>query len=211
MTTTPDARSACTTAADVAHDRLLGIAAETFAELGWRDSTVVALCERADVPASDFYRWYESLDSFFVELYRAHSARVLSEARAAFASVTSEGQVVDPSEAVGAMAKALATTAADRTWWILTTEYTLRAVRHPSVAASYREARQEAHRAMTGAVADALRSAGLGDVVDPKQLVDLTTALHRGVVAHSFVEPSSVRPEDLDRVAWLALLKSLST
>ena len=193
--------------------RLVCVAAETFAELGWRDAAVVQVCARSGVDASDFYRLYDGVDDFFVSMYAARADELVASTIAALNEVilsVREGSLVDPRDATRAVARVFAAGALDRTWWILTTEYSLRAVRHPEVATSYLATRQEMRKGLGHAVRHALEMAGLDELVDADRLVQLATAVHRGALADHFLEPGQVTLEDLDQLAWLALIDALT-
>ena len=56
------------------------------------------------------------------------------------------------------------------------------------------------------AVRHALEMAGLDELVAADRLVQLATAVHRGALANHFLEPGQVTLEDLDQLAWLALI-----
>lgn len=189
--------------------RLLAVAAEVFAEFGWRDSTVDQLCAKAGVPASAFYDAYETVDDLFVEMYRTRGDELLDLTRAALAPMSS-GNVTDSAAAIETVANAIASTASDRTWWILTTEYMLRAVRHPDAAQTYLELRRSSRTAMVAVVEDAFRAAGVTHPVDAATLVDAMTAIHRGAVTHHFLDPETHPAEEMDRLAWPALVQTFT-
>lgn len=212
MTTPAEAARHPGNAADLdAAARLMAVAPEVFAEFGWRDSTVDHLCARAEVPASTFYDVYETVDDLFVEMYRARGDELLDVTREALAPM-SGGAVgtADSSSAIETVADAIATTASDRTWWILTTEYMLRAVRHPDAARTYLELRRSSRNAMVAVVEDAFRAAGVTHDIDAATLVDAMTAIHRGAVTHHFLDPDVHSAEDMDRLAWPALVKTFT-
>lgn len=189
--------------------RLRAVAAEVFAEFGWRDSTIDHLCARADVPASTFYDVYETVDDLFVEMYRERGDELLEVARLALAPMSAAtGDAVD--SAIETVATAIAATAGDRTWWILTTEYMLRAVRHPDAARTYLELRRSSRTAMVTVVEDAFRSAGVDRPVDATTLVDAMTAIHRGAVTHHFLDPETHPAEEMDRLVWPALVQTFT-
>lgn len=194
-----------------AASRLLAVAAEVFAEFGWRDSTVDHLCARADLPASTFYDVYETVDDLFVEMYRARGDELLELTRIALAPMADDADgAVDSATAIETVANAIASTASDRTWWILTTEYMLRAVRHPDAARTYLDLRRTSRTAMIAVVEEAFRSAGVTHPVDAATLVDAMTAIHRGAVTHHFLDPETHPAEEMDRLAWPALVQTFT-
>jgi AcrR family transcriptional regulator len=195
-----------------ARELLLGVAAETCAEFGWRDSTIDRLCERAGVSNRDFYATFDTMDDLFLEMYERHAAQMLRVTDQVLAEIaTATPHVLDPVDAVDAIATAVGRTSGDRTWWILTTEYMLRAVRHPEIAERYRSVRQRTTRHLVDTVREALDATGpAGRRVDVEQLVELTMALHRGSLAPSFLEPGAMAPETMDRLVWPAILSAVS-
>ncbi|MET0929405.1 MAG: TetR/AcrR family transcriptional regulator [Aeromicrobium sp.] len=186
--------------------RVLAVAAQTFAEHGWRDSTVDAVCHRAGVTSREFYADFETVDDLFVEMYRTEAATRVEATRAALEPLPGRHGELDVATALGALAAAIGNAANDKQWWIITTEYMLRAVRHPQVAQGYRDLRRSTHEALVEVVTDGLVAAGI-EGVDVDQFVELTTSLHRGAVAQSFVDPDATSPEILDLIVWTAVLR----
>jgi AcrR family transcriptional regulator len=204
-------------------DRLLAVSAATCAELGWRDSTIDRLCEQADVSHHEFYLAFDTMDDLFLEMYERHTELLLAATdRAVAGAVASrddgaeDGLPPDREAVVRALAAVVGSAAGDRTWWILTTEYMLRAVRHPEIAERYRSVRRRTHRHVAAIVRGALAGPGgaqpAGDSeVDVDRLVEVTLALQRGSVASSFLEPGAMSPEEMSRLAWPAILRAVST
>lgn len=192
-------------------DRLLTVATATFAEYGWRDSTVDAVCHRADITSADFYTLYATVDDLFAEMYAREAAARVTAVRDAMRPVTDGLADEAPDATIARVASALAAATSDRDWWILTTEYMLRAVRHPDVATTYRALRRQTHRAMAEAIGEALEQAGLAGSVDVDQFVEIISSLHRGAVAQNFLEPDATSPQVLDHHAWTAVLRATAT
>lgn len=187
-------------------ERLLAISADVFSQFGWRDSTVDHLCVRAGVPTSVFYDVYATVDDLFVEMYRRRGEELLETTRSALTPLGQDAQPPRSSDdAIEVVSSALAAMARDRTWWILTTEYMLRAVRHPDAARTYLQLRKSFRRDMIDVVDGALSSAGVPGM-DTAALVDMMTSLHRGAVTQSFLDQDSPAPPDVDRLVWPAMV-----
>jgi AcrR family transcriptional regulator len=206
------------TAGDVLQvaERVLSVAKATFAEFGWRDSTVDAVCRRADITSSQFYTVYDTVDDLFVEMYRREAEARVSALKIAIQPLTDGLAGSSPATIIPPVAAALSAATSDRDWWIITTEYMLRAVRHPDVATTYRGLRRQTNRAMADVIRAALQAAYVDEQVDVyerfdiNQFVEIITALHRGAVTNNLLEPESSNPQLLDERVWTAILDSYS-
>ncbi|WP_286689248.1 MULTISPECIES: TetR/AcrR family transcriptional regulator [unclassified Aeromicrobium] len=195
------------------HERLLESAVATVAELGWRDAAVEPLCARAGTTPAAFYAEFATLDDLFVALYRREARdRVAAIDRSLRRLVSRRrrqagaGAPVEPASAVAAVADAVGAELSDRRWWLVSTEYMLRAVRHPDVGGEYLRVRREVHEQVVDVVGRAVADLGLVLQVEVDRLVELGIVLHRGVVGQSLLDPVATSATDLDRLVWEALV-----
>ncbi len=195
------------------HERLLESAVATVAELGWRDAAVEPLCARAGTTPAAFYAEFATLDDLFVALYRREARdRVAAIDRSLRRLVSRRGQqagtgaTVEPAAAMAAVADAVGAELSDRRWWLVSTEYILRAVRHPDVGGGYLQVRREVHEQVVDLVGRAVADLGLTVQVEVDRLVELSIVLHRGVVGQSLLDPVATSATDLDRLVWEALV-----
>jgi AcrR family transcriptional regulator len=180
-------------------DRVLAEAVGAFAEYGWRDSAVEEVCRRAAITSAEIYASWDIVDDLFVDMYRRETDRRVTAVRVVLEPLA-QGRV-DPGTAFAA----LVGISDDRGWWILTTEYELRAVRHPDVAGSFRDLHRRIRQVMTAVVGETLQSAGLMFRVSSTELVDLAMALHRGAVTKRLLEPPLSTSVALEEVLWTVL------
>ncbi|GHE79481.1 putative TetR-family regulatory protein [Streptomyces spiralis] len=180
--------------------RLLAAAQETFAERGFYGSSIEVICERAGLTRGAFYSNFRTKEELFFALFDLHAQRVVDRLSAA---VDELDAAEDPVRAV--LRRMSALDEAERRWYLLSTEFTLHAIRHPATARSLaehdRRLREEIVR-LLGRLFDRL---GRRPTVDLDSLARLTTAVHEGSLAQSLVEPDRLAPEEL-AVTYLPLL-----
>ncbi|MFL4489732.1 TetR/AcrR family transcriptional regulator [Streptomyces sp. VTCC 41912] len=172
--------------------RLLDAALETFTERGFHGASIEEICDRAGFTRGAFYSNYRTKEELFFALFDLHARRVVDRLAAA---VDEMQDAEDPLRALIARASAL--DEAERRWYLLSTEFTLHAIRHPdtarTLAAHDRRLREEIAR-LLAVLFDRL---GRRPTVDLDSLARLVTALHEGSLAQSLVEPDQLPPGEL--------------
>ncbi|MFI7099671.1 TetR/AcrR family transcriptional regulator [Streptomyces sp. NPDC050161] len=180
--------------------RLLDAALETFAERGFHGTSIEEICERAGFTRGAFYSNFRTKEELFFALFDLHAQRVVD--RLAHA-VDELEEADDPVRAVLTRMSALDET--ERRWYLLSTEFTLHAIRHPATARTLadhdRLLREEIIR-LLGRLFDRI---GRRPTVDLNSLARLTAAVHEGALAQSLVEPDHLAPGEL-AVTYLPLL-----
>ncbi|MFF3692741.1 TetR/AcrR family transcriptional regulator [Streptomyces sp. NPDC002221] len=169
--------------------RLLDAALEVFAESGFGAARIEDVCRRAGFTRGAFYSNFSSKEELFFALFDAHAAREL-ERIAQLAAATDDRDL-----SVARIAELLAHIGPDeRTWFLVTTEFTLYAIRNPGAAARLADhdarLREEA-AALLGAL---LARAGLRPRGELAELVRAVVALREGALGQSYVEPSVLAP-----------------
>ncbi|MEV5882139.1 TetR/AcrR family transcriptional regulator [Streptomyces sp. NPDC052020] len=172
--------------------RLLEAARETFAERGFHGSSIEAICERAGLTRGAFYSNFRTKEELFFALFDLHARRVIDRlTRAVDELDTSDDPVRTVLTRMGTVNET------ERGWYLLSTEFTLHAIRHPRtgrvLAEHDRRLREEIVRLLTR-LFDRL---GRRPTVDPDALARLLTAVHEGSLAQSLVEPDRLAPEQL--------------
>jgi AcrR family transcriptional regulator len=185
--------------------RLLDAALEVFAESGFGAARIEDVCRRAGYTRGAFYSNFSSKEELFFALFDAHAERELARI----------GRLADETDdrdlSVARIAALLAHIGPDeRTWFLVTTEFTLYAIRNPGTAARLAEhdarLREEAARRLTGLLA----RAGLRPRGDLTELVRVVIALREGALGQSYVEPDILKPGALART-FLPLLVEAGT
>ncbi|MCX5383850.1 TetR/AcrR family transcriptional regulator [Streptomyces sp. NBC_00083] len=169
--------------------RLLAAALEVFAESGFGAARIEDVCRRAGYTRGAFYSNFSSKEELFFALFDAHAARELERI----------GRLAEQTDDRDLTAARIAALLAhiepdERTWYLVTTEFTLYAIRNPEAAARLagHDARlREEATALLGAL---LARAGLRPRGDLGDLVRVVVALREGALGQSYVEPDVLAP-----------------
>ncbi|MFJ9846155.1 TetR/AcrR family transcriptional regulator [Kitasatospora sp. NPDC101155] len=185
---------------------LLQAALETFAEYGFRAAAIEQICERAGYTRGAFYSNFSSKEELFLALFDAHSERVVRRMTELVDSIDTEDLTVQ------ALVDVLCEIEpAERDWYLVTTEFTLHAIRDRQAAwvLAQHDARLRAQLAR--ALTDHLARAGRTLTVDADELARLLIAIREGGLAQSYVEPDQLPPGRLERRFLEPLLTALTT
>ncbi|MFG2332545.1 TetR/AcrR family transcriptional regulator [Streptomyces sp. NPDC048604] len=184
---------------------LLKAALETFAEQGYHASSIEQICEGAGYTRGAFYSNFSSKDELFLALFDEHSERIVSRL----------AQAVDELEPADFTLEGLAALAAriepdERDWYLVTTEFTLYAIRDRQAAwvLARHDARLRAELAR--GLTSVLRRAGRELTVDADRFARLLVALREGGLAQSYVEPDELPPGALEKDFLPPLLAALT-
>ncbi len=173
---------------------LLKAALEAFAEHGFQATTIEQVCARAGYTRGAFYSNFTSKDELFLELFDRHSEQTVLRLTAAMDSIPTEDLTLDRlAERVCEIEPA------ERDWYLVTTEFTLHAIRDRQTAwiLAQHDARLRAELAR--GITEHLRRAGLTLTVDADELARLLIAVREGGLAQSYVEPEQLPPGLLER------------
>jgi AcrR family transcriptional regulator len=187
--------------------RLLDAALEVFAKKGFNGARIEDVCAAAGYTRGAFYSNFTTKDELFFALFDAHAARVLDRFRR-----QAETGADDPPTLAG-IAAALADVDADeRTWYLVTTEFTLSAIRDPEAARLLAEHDGRLRAAAVELLVEQLRRAGrmLKPHTDAEELVRVLIAIREGGLAQSYVEPERLPPGTLERRFGPALLAAVT-
>lgn len=184
---------------------LLSAALEVFAELGFRAATIEQICDRAGYTRGAFYSNFGSKEELFLALFDAHSDTILTRLRERIDELGTNGPTldrladlvsrIDPSE---------------RDWYLVTTEFTLHAIRDRQAARLLARHDARLRSELTSAVTTFMAAAGRELTVDAEQVSRLLIALREGGLAQSYVEPDELPPGQLERDFVGPLLTALS-
>ena len=187
--------------------RLLDAALAAFAENGFGGTRIEDVCERAGFTRGAFYSNFSSKDELFFALFDRHAERVLERLEKQAAALGERAVTLE------AIAGALAQIDADeRTWYLVTTEFTLYAIRDSEAARVLAEhdarLRAEAVRLLGELLARA--EVRLRPGVELEDLVRMLIAIREGGLAQSYVEPEALPPGTLERRFLPALLGAVT-
>jgi AcrR family transcriptional regulator len=187
------------------NERLLDAAEQAFAECGFHGVSIAELCARAGYTTGAFYSNYGSKDELFLALFTRRSEIVLKQlGEAVDQAVLSEHPVATFIELASVVDEEA------RTWFLISTEFTLHAIRNPEAAAAL--ARHDA--AMRAAMAELLApllatTPGKVTETDLDMLLRLVVAVREGGLAQSLVEPAALPHGELERRFLPALFGGL--
>ncbi|GHB13784.1 TetR/AcrR family transcriptional regulator [Streptomyces chryseus] len=185
--------------------RLLDAAREVFAESGFEGARIEDICRRAGYTRGAFYSNFRTKDELFFALFDAHADRELGRiARTA-------AEIGDDELTVGRIAELLAYVDPDeRTWFLVTTEFTLYAIRDPAAARLLADHDARLRAEAVRLLRDLFERAGLRPTVDLDDLVRVLVAMREGALGQSYVEPERLAPGALAR-RFLPLLLAAAT
>ncbi|MFJ1706392.1 TetR/AcrR family transcriptional regulator [Kitasatospora sp. NPDC088346] len=184
---------------------LLRAALETFAEQGFRAASIEQICERAGFTRGAFYSNFSSKEELFLALFDEHSERIVRRITELVDSIATEDLTLQ-----GLVEVLSDVEPAERDWYLVTTEFTLHAIRDPQAA--WVLARHDAR--LRAEIARCLREhldrAGRTLTVDADELARLLIAVREGGLAQSYVEPDELPPGQLERRFLAILLTAVS-
>ncbi|MFE9040285.1 TetR/AcrR family transcriptional regulator [Streptomyces sp. NPDC012421] len=182
---------------------LLKAALETFAEHGFHATTIEQICERAGYTRGAYYSNFASKEELFLALFDEHSERTVRRLAEAIDALAAEEYTL------ARLAELAATVEPDeRDWYLVTTEFTLHAIRDPQAAWVLARHDERLRAELARGLTLVLRRAGRELTVDADRFARLLIALREGGLAQSYVEPEALPPGDLERQFLPALLEA---
>ncbi|MEQ4717962.1 TetR/AcrR family transcriptional regulator [Nonomuraea sp. B19D2] len=173
--------------------RLLEAAFAVFADRGFHGTSIEDICNHAGFTRGAFYSNFTTKDELFLALFDAHTERVLERLRA-----------IDPPESDGdvfANVISAATQPSDdeRRWYLITTEFTLYAIRNPDAARALAVHENRLREAVAKLLGDLCTELGVEPSTDLDDLARLVIAVIEGARAQSYVQPDELPPGRLER------------
>jgi AcrR family transcriptional regulator len=183
---------------------LLDAAYEVFAERGFHGSSIGEICERAGLTTGAFYSNYTSKDELFFALFDRHGQRLVHR----FAEFISDA--LDADDPLTALLDLLAElNDYDPRWYLVSTEYTLHAIRNPETAKLLAEHDKQLRDELTGLLRLLLKKSGHHTDVNLDMLARLVVAIHEGGLAQSLVEPDALLSGELERTYLPTVLRAV--
>ncbi|MFD3666015.1 TetR/AcrR family transcriptional regulator [Streptomyces sp. NPDC058659] len=184
---------------------LLKAALEAFAEHGFHATTIEQICERAGYTRGAYYSNFASKEELFLALFDEHSDRTVRRLADAIDALTAEDYTL------ARLAELAARIEPDeRDWYLVTTEFTLHAIRDRQAAWVLARHDERLRAEIARGLTLVLRRAGRELIVDADRFARLIVALREGGLAQSYVEPAALPPGSLER-EFLAPLLEVST
>ncbi|WP_282692426.1 TetR/AcrR family transcriptional regulator [Streptomyces sp. CC208A] len=182
---------------------LLKAALEAFAEHGFHATTIEQICERAGYTRGAYYSNFASKEELFLALFDEHSERTVRRLADAIDALTAEEYTLPRLAELAA-----AIEPDERDWYLVTTEFTLHAIRDPQTAWVLARHDERLRAEIARGLTLVLRRAGREPTVDPDRFARLLIALREGGLAKSYVEPQALPPGTLEREFLPALLEA---
>ena len=186
--------------------RLLDGALEVFAERGFHGASVEDICDRAGFTRGAFYSNFASKDELVLALFQATTDRLLEQIAALLPELATQ-----PGTLLDAVLGLLDEAAPDhKQWHLISTEFTLHALRHPEAARALNEQRAMFRASLTRLVEEISETSGVTFSVPPEQFVRLVIALHEGARSQSLLEPRKVPAGSLEHTFLPMVLAAVS-
>lgn len=186
--------------------RLLEGALEVFAERGFHGASVEDICERAGFTRGAFYSNFGSKDELVLALFQATTDRLLEQIEALLPELANQ-----PGSLLDAVLGLLDETAPDqRQWHLISTEFTLHALRDPDAAKALNKQRAMFRESLTKLVEQITATSRLTLTVPAEQFVRLVMAVHEGARSQSLLEPRQVPAGSLEHTFLPMVLDAVS-
>ncbi|WP_328524993.1 TetR/AcrR family transcriptional regulator [Kribbella sp. NBC_00359] len=186
--------------------RLLDGALEVLAERGFHGASVEDICDRAGFTRGAFYSNFASKDELVIALFQATTDRLLEQIAALLPELANQ-----PGTLLDAVLGLLDEASPDqRQWHLISTEFTLHALRHPEAARALNRQRAMFRDSLTKLVEEISAASGLTFSVPPEQFVRLVIALHEGARSQSLLEPRKVPAGSLEHTFLPMVLTAVS-
>lgn len=183
-------------------ERVLEAASAVFAERGFHGATVEDICERAGFTRGAFYSNFSSKDDLVLELSRRHAEDLVERIRHASRR--------DHASAEDVLRDVLASMADDtrskERWLVLTTEFTLHAIRDATARRAWAAQQRRVRDELVAVVDEAVSRQGLTLPIPTDLFVLAAIALAQGTLTQRLVEPRSLSVGQLERTVLPILL-----
>ncbi|MCP3800288.1 TetR/AcrR family transcriptional regulator [Allokutzneria sp. A3M-2-11 16] len=186
--------------------RLQEAARQVFAEVGFHGATISDISERAGYTNGAFYSNYANKDELFLALVDANAERVREQLQQRIETLNASDLTLDRIAELFAMVQP-----EDQQWFLISTEFTLHAIRHPDVARRFAEHKANLRAELVTVMETAFARTGRAASVDLGDLVRLLIAIREGSLRQSFVEPDELPPGHLERAFWPLLFNAVTT
>ncbi|MFE0778088.1 TetR/AcrR family transcriptional regulator [Streptomyces sp. NPDC058861] len=184
---------------------LLRAALETFAEHGFHATTIEQICERAGYTRGAYYSNFASKEELFLALFDEHSDRTVRRLAESIDALTAEEYTLTRLAELASRVEP-----DERDWYLVTTEFTLHAIRDPQAAWVLARHDERLRAEIARGLTLVLRRAGRELTVDADRFARLLIALREGGLAQSYVEPDALPPGSLERQFLPAFLEALT-
>lgn len=152
---------------------LLDAALELFAEQGYGSTSIPEICSRAGLTKGAFYSNYANKEALFLALLDRSWARRAEWIRLALPDAIRTDPPADLSTHTGSGA-------VDRQWTLVSTEFSLHAIRHPEIAALLVEHERRVRAELAVLIAESLERLGRRPSIPVDELARMIVAVTEG-------------------------------
>ncbi|MDO7869454.1 TetR/AcrR family transcriptional regulator [Nocardioides jiangxiensis] len=182
--------------------KLLAAAGELFARQGVGATSIGEICRQAGYTTGAFYSNFESKDELFFTLFDAHAAEAIETIRQRLEALDVESLTVEELIAPFAHIRP-----EERDWFLISSEFTLFAIRNSDAARKVAEHDARARAMLTPVVTRLLAAAGVTSPAGVDHFCRYLIALREGGLAQSLVEPENLDHGELERTYLPRLLR----
>ncbi|MEU7028317.1 helix-turn-helix domain-containing protein [Streptomyces sp. NPDC046275] len=184
---------------------LLRAALETFAEHGFHAASIEQICERAGFTRGAYYSNFAGKDELFLALFDEHGERIVRRLAERIDALPPEDYTL---ERLAALASRVEPD--ERDWYLVSTEFTLHAIRDRQAARALAAHDARLRAEIARGIELVVRRSGRELTVDADRFARLVVALREGGLAQSYVEPDALPPGTLEREFLAPLLASVT-
>lgn len=163
---------------------LLRAAEEVFAERGFADATLDQIADRAGFTRGAVYANYANKSDLFLALLDDWLARDIANA--------GDLRRDSAEESIEALRSFAGNRFADRSRYLLLTEFRLYALRHPDVLVRLQAYERSSREWYATAVAESFDRAGMTPPADSKSIALMVLALENGIATMAHLDPETV-------------------
>ena len=178
---------------DLTRARLLEAATEVFAERGFGDTSVEAVCERAGYTRGAFYSNFSDKDEVVLALLEQHSRQSVREVAGLLASSFDPSGFIQSLKVRGEQQRS---SKENRRWGLLSAEFWLYSLRNPKARKMLAEHRRHIRSAYASAIEEVFNSIVIDAPAPFEDLATVLMALDEGIFNQHWIDPHAV-PADL--------------
>ncbi len=152
---------------------LLNAALDLFAEQGYGAASIAEICARAGLTKGAFYSNYANKEALFLALLDRSWAR-----RAELIRLALPDEI--PTQLPGGPPLRSASGVVDRQWTLVSTEFSLNAIRHPEIAALLVEHERRVRAELAVLITESLERSGRRPLIPVDELARMIVAVTEG-------------------------------
>jgi AcrR family transcriptional regulator len=180
---------------------LLDAALDLFADQGFGATSIPEICTRAGLTKGAFYSNFTDKEALFLALFDRQAATRAARIRAMLANAQALAEAVQ----TGTMRTGAVRTEpvlpgmdfdeTDRRWFLISTEFTLHAIRHPHVAAMLADHESLTRAELAELLTRALEAIGRVPLVAVQDLVAMLVAAYEGAAVQALSNQAASRDD----------------